>query len=217
MNPSLKLILALIISLEVTFSNHLGGNLVIIVGALAYLLWHHTNWRHLLWPLLITLIPAGALFCTIAYFSPEHNIYFAWVLVSRLYVYVTVGTCVTYTTTTLDLIHSLEQNCHLPATFAYGLLGALNLVPRIKHEIVNIRVAGQMRGVTLHWWSPRLYFKAILAANQWADQLAQAMETHGFIEGAPRSHISTIKVTRRDWLVFITLLLLVQVAIIALH
>lgn len=216
MNPSLKLILALIISLEITFTNHLTGNLIIIAGALLILGYHRTAPTKVGRLLAITLIPAVALFVTIAFFSPAGNIYFAWVLVSRLYCYVTVGAAVTLTTSKLALIRSLEQNCHLPSKFAYGFMAALNLVPRIKQAVITIRVAGQLRGVNLSWWSPTLYFKAILAAIQWSDQLAQAMETHGFKEGAPRTAAQVIKITGKDWGIFVTTLLFVQLILIAL-
>lgn len=73
-----------------------------------------------------------------------------------------------------------------------------------------------MRGVTLHWWSPTLYFKAILSAIAWSDQLAQAMETHGFKEGAPRSAAQVIGVDKRDWLTMLLILLIIQIVIIAL-
>ncbi len=216
MNPSFKLILALVISLEITFTNHLGGNLIIIVAALTYLIIKRVPWKKPCRLLLITLIPAAALFMTIGYFSPERNLFFAWVLVSRLYCYVSVGAAVILTTNKLSLIRSLEQNCHLPSKFAYGFLAALNLIPRIKQNVVTIRVAGQMRGVTLHWWSPTLYFKAILSAIAWSDQLAQAMETHGFKEGAPRSAAQVIGVDKRDWLTMLLILLIIQIVIIAL-
>ena len=153
---------------------------------------------------------------TIGYFSPERDLFFAWVLVSRLYCYVSVGAAVTLTTNKLSLIRSLEQNCHLPSKFAYGFLAALNLIPRIKQNVVTIRVAAQMRGVTLHWWSPTLYFKAILSAIAWSDQLAQAMETHGFKEDAPRSAAQVIGVEKRDWLTMLLILLIIQIVIIAL-
>ena len=48
--------------------------------------------------------------------------------------------------------------------------------------VKTIRAAGQMRGINLSWWSPTLYFKAILHAITWSDQLAQAMESHGYVE-----------------------------------
>lgn len=216
MNPSLKLFLVLIISLEVTFTTHLVANLVVICCAITYLLYHRIGWRHFAWIILITMIPAAALFCTIAFFSPQHDTRFAWVLVSRLYVYVTAGSCVTLTTSALALTRSLEQNCHLPAKFAYGILAALNMVPRIRREVTTIRIAGAMRGEILHWWSPQLYFKAILAAGQWADQLAQAIETHGFVEGQARTFAHRIPLTRRDWALFSGLLVILQVVLIAL-
>lgn len=216
MNPSLKLFLVLIIALEVTFTSHLYSNLVIIVLALAYLIYHRIGWRRLSWLVAITLVPAVAIFVTIAFFSPARNVRFAWVLVTRLYVYVMTGAAVSCTTSALRLVRSLEQNCHLPSKFAYGILAALNLLPRIRQEVKIIRVAGQMRGVTLHWWSPRLYFKAILAASQWADQLAQAMESHGFVEGQARTSAHRIPLTSRDWLTFVVLVVVLQVLIIAL-
>ncbi|KRM25281.1 energy-coupling factor transporter transmembrane component T family protein [Limosilactobacillus panis] len=216
MNPSLKLIFALIISLEITFTTHLTGNLLIIFGALLVLAYHRVSPHKVTKLALITLIPAAALFVTMAFFSPGHNVFFAWVLVSRLYCYVLVGGAVTLTTDKLTLIRSLEQNCHLPSKFAYGFLAALNLVPRIRQAVVTIRVAGQMRGVNLHWWSPTLYFKAILSAIQWSDQLAQAMETHGFVEGAPRTVAQPINITKRDWLLLIAGLALIQLVLIAL-
>lgn len=216
MNPSLKLFFVLIVALEVTFTSHLYSNLVIIALALANLLYHHISWRRLSWLVVITLIPAVAVFVTIAFFSPGRDVHFAWVLVTRLYVYVMTGATVSCTTSALQLVRSLEQNCHLPSKFAYGILAALNLLPRIRQEVRIIRIAGQMRGVTLHWWSPRLYFKAILAASQWADQLAQAMESHGFVEGQGRTSAHHIPLTSRDWLTFTSLVVILQVLIIAL-
>ena len=43
MNPSLKLFLVLIIALEVTFTNHLFSNVVIIILALAYLIYRRVS------------------------------------------------------------------------------------------------------------------------------------------------------------------------------
>lgn len=216
MNPSLKLFLVLIIALEVTFTSHLYSNIVIIILALAYLIYRRVRWQRLAWLVIITLVPAIAIFVTIAFFSPGHNVYFAWVLVSRLYVYVMTGSAVSCTTSALQLVRSLEQNCHLPSKFAYGILAALNLFPRIAQEVRLIRIAGQMRGITLHWWSPRLYFKAILAASQWADQMAQAMESHGFVEGQTRTSAHRVPLTRRDWTTFFILVVVLQLLIIAL-
>ncbi|MDO4902789.1 MAG: energy-coupling factor transporter transmembrane component T [Limosilactobacillus sp.] len=216
MNPSLKLFLAVIVSMEITFTTHLTVNLIIIGAALVYLIISRVIISKLIVPLLVTVIPAAALFSTIAFFAPNKDIHFAWVLVSRLYCYVTVGTAVTLTTDKLALIHSLEQNCHLPSKFAYGFLAALNLVPRVTNAVKMIRVAGQMRGVNLHWWSPTLYFKAILSAISWSDQLAQAMETHGFVEGQARTAARQIPLRSSDWAIFCGIIIVIQPLLIAL-
>ena len=70
-----------------------------------------------------------------------------------------------------------------------------------------------MRGEVLHVWSPRLYFKVILAAMNWSDQLAAAMTSHGFVEGAPRTHSLTVPLVTRDWWFFGGSLVLVQVGL----
>lgn len=216
MNPSLKLFLVLLISLEVTFTSNLVANLIVIIVTFLLLWHHHFTGQQFLQLLLIPLLPAGALVITIGIFSPGHNWPYGWMLVSRLYLYVSCGSLFVHTTSPLSLARSLEQNCHLPSKYAYGVLAAFNLVPRIKQSITTIYQAGLMRGVGLHWWSPSLYFKAILAAIQWSDQLAMAMESHGFIEGRPRTYAQRIVITYRDWLLFIGTIIIFQVILIAL-
>jgi energy-coupling factor transport system permease protein len=74
-----------------------------------------------------------------------------------------------------------------------------------------------MRGQTLHFWSPQLYFKAILASLNWSENLAEAMTSHGFVEGAPRSFYKTVSVSWRDWAILIGSLILLQIALFGLH
>lgn len=216
MNPSLKLFLILFISLEITFTSKLTANLVIIAVALIILRRQHFRWRQFGWLVGVPLLPALALFITIVFFSPDHDWHFGWVLVSRLYVYVSLGALFNQTTSPLDLARSLEQNCHLPSKYAYGILAAFNLIPRMKQTVKTIYAAGKMRGIVLHWWSPTLYFKAIIAAIQWSDQLAQAMESHGFQEGALRTFAKSISRSKKDWLSISGVILLVQVLVFAL-
>lgn len=216
MNPSFKLFLILFISLEITFTSKLWANIIIILVALALLAVHHFSWRQFCWLIAIPFLPAMALFITISFFSPDRDWFYGWVLVSRIYGYVSLGTLFTATTSQLALACSLEQNCHLPSKYAYGVLAAFNLVPRIRQSINTIYMAARMRGVTLHWWSPTLYFKAILAAIQWSDQLAQAMESHGFVEGQVRSFATVITISKKDWLLLGGIILVVQFLVIAL-
>lgn len=217
MNPSLQLLLVLLISLEVSFTDRLVANLVVIGGALLVLLFARLPWRKWAWLLVVPALPAWALFVTIVYFSPGHDLHFGWVLVSRIYLYVLAGATVTFTTTPLTLARSLEQNAHLAPKFAYGTLTAVNLLPKIKQEVQQIRAAALMRGEVLHFWSPTLYFKAILLAINWSDQLAQAIESHGFVDGRTRTNSQTIPLRARDWVVFVLTLLVLQVLLVAFH
>ena len=100
MNPSFKLLLVLIIALEVSFTRHLTINLVLVAVAIIYLLTKRIRPRLFGWLFLMPLFPAVAVFITIAWFSPGHDYFYAWVLFSRIYVYV------------LSLIHISEPTRH---------------------------------------------------------------------------------------------------------
>lgn len=214
MNPSLKFLLLLLISIEVSFTDRLTANVILAVILLGLLVSQRLKWRQLLWALCLPLIPGVAVMITLGAYS-GHNWFLAWVMLSRFYVYVLAGSTLIFTTTNLELVRSLEQNAHLSSKFAYGTLAALNIFPTIRRSVSRIQVAGQMRGVTLHWWSPTLYFKAILAALRWSDQLAQAMEMHGFREGKARTAAETIIIRKRDWLILFVSLVILQGLLIA--
>lgn len=214
MNPSLKLALVLIISLEISFTHRLVANLVLVVVGLALLLATKPSRVTCLRLLLIPAIPAGSLALTVGAFTPAHDWFFAGVLASRIYVYVLLGSAVSLSTDPLDLARSLEQNCHLPAKFAYGTLAAINLMPKIVQAIKTIKAAGQMRNTPLSFWSPTLYFKAVLSAISWSEQLAMAMESHSFQEDQPRSFVRAIPMRGRDWAIFGGGLVAVQLLLI---
>ena len=213
MNPSIKLLLIIIISLEISFTNHLTANTFIILISVIFLFVHHISKQSFFKLMLVPLIPALALAITIRWFSPSHSWWFATILVSRLYAYCFLGALITVSTTPLELARSLEQNAHLPSQYVYGTLAAVNMVPRTIQEVKIIRVAGQMRGVQLSFWSPRLYFKAVLAAISWSDHLAQAMESQGFVEGQARTYAHPIKVSFRDWGLFFAWIILLQLCL----
>lgn len=213
MNASMKLLLVLLVSLEVSFTHSLSANLLLISASLIYLLIHRTSLKAIMFLALVPFLPALGLFVTIYYFSPGQDLHFAWVLFTRMYVYVTVGASFTLTSTPLELALSLEQNWHLPSKFAYGTLAAFNMLPKIKSAIVTIRTAGLMRGVVLSWWSPQLYFKAILVALNWSENLAQAMISHGFVEDQSRTFYRQIKVTGLDYGLLLGILVMIQLPI----
>lgn len=208
MNPSVKFLLVLIISIEIACKASLVTNLIVIIFCLFYLLIKKISLKDLILLIFVPLIGAFVVFATLYWFSSTPDHYSAWVLSSRIYVYVLSIACVAHTTTSEELARSLEQNLHLPSKFSYGILAALNIIPHMKMSVKQIRTAAMMRDVYLNFWSPMLYFKAILAAISSAENLAQGMESHGYVEGAKRSVIVQIPISKKDWLIFGLLLLL---------
>ena len=216
MNPSFKFFLALIISIEISLKSSLLTNLLIIFFTIIYLIYKHIKVKNLLLTLLMPLIAAFTVFATLYWFAPQPNLQNALSLSSRIYVYTLTIYCVSIGTTATELARSFEQNFHLPSKFAYGVLAALNIVPRMKEAVKQIRTAGMMRGVYLSFWSPVLYFKAILVALNSAENLAQGMASHGYRESAQRSIIVPVPVQKSDWLKSIVILFLVNMALFTL-
>ncbi|HIW71964.1 MAG TPA: energy-coupling factor transporter transmembrane protein EcfT [Candidatus Levilactobacillus faecigallinarum] len=212
MNPTLKLATVVLIAFEVSFAQVLSVNLALIAISLVLLLVHRIHWKTLLWLTGVPLFFASALVWSLA-LRGSASPHFLWVIFTRMFVYVYLGATFTQTTVPLDLARSLEQNAKLPSKFAYGFLAAFNLLPKIRAEVDTVRAAAMMRGQVLHFWSPQLYFKVILAAMNWSDQLADAMVSHGFVEDAPRTYAVSIPLHRRDWLYFGISLLLVQIGL----
>lgn len=213
MNPSLKFILAFIISLEISLKASLTTNILVIIFALLYLVAAKTKVKEMLLLILLPFIAAFTIFATLYWFTPTPDVYYAWDLSTRVYVYTLTIACVTRHTTATDFARSLEQNLHLPSKFTYGVLAAINIIPKMKMAVKQIRTSAMMRGMYLSFWSPVLYFKAILVALNSADNLAQGMESHGYVENQKRSTIVKIPLTKKDWLIFFTLLILANISL----
>ncbi|KRM40654.1 ABC superfamily ATP binding cassette transporter, permease protein [Lactobacillus hamsteri DSM 5661 = JCM 6256] len=188
-------------------------NLIVIACAFIFLLIKKIKIKDLLLLVFVPLIAAFTVFATLYWFNDHPDHYYAWVLSSRIYVYVFTIACVVKTTTATELARSLEQNMHLPSKFAYGVLAALNIIPRMKMAVKQIRTAGMMRGLYLSFWSPMLYFKAILVALSSAENLAQGIESHGYVEDQKRSAIIKIPLTKQDRGLFIFVLIVFNVCL----
>lgn len=179
MKLSLQFSWVLMLALIVTFTHQLTTNLIWLLFLIGAVVIRRLPGKLLLKLTFIPLLPALALFVSIYYYG-SHNLTAALILVSRLYLYIMTSAAVFAHRSPQTLLATFQTELRLPATISYGILAAINLFPRIQTELARIRLAGQLRGITFHLWSPTLYFKAILAALNWADQLAQAMDSHGF-------------------------------------
>ncbi|MCD2255649.1 energy-coupling factor transporter transmembrane component T family protein [Agrilactobacillus fermenti] len=213
MNPSFKFIVAIILALEISFTNNYWVNLILILGSLLYIVRQKVPLRKIVWLFIVPLLPAVGLTVSMI-LKADQNFAFVFNLFTRLYAFIFIGSAATLTTEIYDLILSLQQNLHLPTKFAYGFLAAFNLFPKVKHEVQVIKTASMMRGITLRLWSPQLYFKAILSAFSWSENLAEAMVSHGFTEDQTRTYARTIPLTRRDWLLSGGILLSIQLLLV---
>ncbi|GBG94692.1 energy-coupling factor transporter transmembrane protein [Ligilactobacillus salitolerans] len=213
MNPTVLLAVVLVCGIELSFARVITANLLVIIVGVVVLVYKHAGWRTYLRLLLVPLLPALGVWFSMAYFAVDHQLHYAWVLATRIYAYSFLGAIFTFSTTVSRTLASLEQNAHLPTTFVYGMLAALNFVPKIRSEVTTIKASAQMRGITLHFWSPQLMFKGILAALKWSESLAEAMTSHGFAENQPRTHYLVIQIPKWNYFAAILTLAIFQIFI----
>ena len=216
MNPLMKFGVIMIIALELTFIKSVTINLIVIaVSAILYLILH-LRWRQWLWLCLLPVLPGLGSWFSLMYFGTGDHVHMAWVMLSRVYAYLWLGGLFTLKLNDeRDIfLATLEQRAHLSPTFVYALVGVLNFMPAVNQQIKTIRVAAQMRGMTLHIWEPQLYFKAILSALRWSQSLAEGMVSHGFTEGAQRTHLEAVTIKRLDWVIAIIALIAFQLLLL---
>ncbi|MCT8389333.1 cobalt ABC transporter permease [Leuconostoc holzapfelii] len=216
MNPLMKFGVIMIIALELTFIKSVTINLIVIaVSAVLYLILH-LRWRQWLWLCLLPVLPGLGSWFSLMYFGTGDHVHMAWVMLSRVYAYLWLGGLFTLKLNDeRDIfLATLEQRAHLSPTFVYALVGVLNFMPAVNQQIKTIRVAAQMRGMTLHIWEPQLYFKAILSAIRWSQSLAEGMVSHGFTEGAQRTHLEAVTIKRLDWVIAIIALIAFQLLLL---
>lgn len=208
-NPGLTVIFAWLVALAISLKASLTANLLVCAVSVILLLLGHLSFKKWLLALLLPLPAFLALYFALA--NAGH--WYASTIASRCYAYVLSGTCLTHFVDRVQLARSLTQNFHLAPKFAYGVLAATDLFPLMAAEVKQLKAAGLMRGVHLAWYSPTLYFKAILLAWQHADSLALGMQSHGFRDDAPRSTIVPVALTKKDWCLFGASLLLFLVVL----
>ena len=109
-----------------------------------------------------------------------------------------------FTTDPQAFVYSLMQQCRLDAKFAYGVLAAWNLLPMIKREYDQTKLAILVRGVKLCPWSMKPLFTALVNALHWAENVAMAMESKGFDGNEARTYYIKLQVRYYDfiWAIF---------------
>jgi energy-coupling factor transport system permease protein len=140
------------------------------------------------WPLLVAALTVGVLNVVLAPASPEGpDLASGLGLGLRLLGIALSGVLALATTDPTDLADALQQQAHLPARLAVGIMAAVRTLPILAAEWQLLGMARRARGVSAGW-SPltaaRLAFGRLLAllvgAVRRATRLAVAMEARGF-------------------------------------
>lgn len=186
------------------------ANIVIAVFGLIYLLIKRVSFKKLLWLIIVPIIPVMGTWFSFYLHGSGDSMHSAWLLSTRIYAYIFLGGTFSMTLDSDALFGSLEQNCRIPSKFVYGTMGAFNFIPRVNQSVKQMRTAAMMRGEKLHVWSPEIFFKSILVSLRWSDNLAQAMQSHGFSEYRERTHYQNYPIPRWNWVLAGVLLVALQ-------
>ncbi|KRM88731.1 hypothetical protein [Liquorilactobacillus vini] len=200
LNASVMTVIMLGIGLPLSFSLSVTLNLVICSLALIYLIYCRVSLKTTLLVLLAALPLAFGSWWSFLIFGTGDQWHSAWIYGSRVYAYLLLGMTVTMNCRVKDLLLSLHLHLKLPATFAYGLLAAFNLLARIRQQYHQIQASAMMRGQVYHLWQPGLYLRIIIIALNWSGDLAAAMTSQGFTEGAKRTISFVDPLPRWQWL-----------------
>jgi energy-coupling factor transport system permease protein len=199
LNPTILAFLLIGIGVQVAFTRSVIANLVVSLVSLGYLLMVRISAKRLLLLFVVAIPLALGTGWSFMAFGQGDKWHLALIYATRLFAYLFLGGTLTLTTSPKQLIVSLMVQVKLSSTFGYGLLAAFNLLPRVRRQVGIIRYAAQIRGITYHWWLPQIYFKAILSALHWSTDLAEAMTSHGFSEGFPRTQVEADALPLWQW------------------
>lgn len=122
---------------------------------------------------------------------------------SRVLVYSGIGLLFALATDRIRMIRSFQQQLHVPQVFAYGLLAAWGLLPKMVTEYRKTKLAFRARGVRVSPVSPALLTTLIVKSTRWSEELSIAMEARGFSPKGQRSCFEPEPVRKRDILFLI--------------
>jgi energy-coupling factor transport system permease protein len=103
-------------------------------------------------------------------------------MATRFFAFAGLGVLFSLTTNPYDLVKAMQKNAKLPRKFAYGMLCAINLMPYIKNEYSNAKLAFQVRGVRVGVFSIKPVFSMLVNCFRWSEVMSIAMFSEGFHE-----------------------------------
>ena len=104
------------------------------------------------------------------------------IMSTRFFAIAGFGLVFALTTNPYELIKRMQKDARLPRKFAYGMLCAINLLPHIKNEYLNARLAFEVRGIKVSVFSIKPVFAMLVNCFRWSETLSIAMHSKGFHE-----------------------------------
>lgn len=117
---------------------------------------------------------------------------------SRVLAYAALGLLFALTTDKVRLVSSFRRQLRLPPVFAYGLLAAWGVFPRMALEYRRARAAFRARGLRVLPFSPALLIPLLVKSVRWSEALSEAMESRGFSASSPRTEFAPERVRPVD-------------------
>ena len=177
-NPFYKCVTVIVLALALTFTTSAVLNLGVFVLCFLLLLTGSdkiVSALKLCIPML--LIAAGLFISGVQFGGTQQSGFF---LATRVMAFAGFGMLFSLTTDPYAFMRSLQKDAKLPRKFAYGVLCAFNLVPYIRNEYNNARLALAVRGVKLSVFSTKPLFSMLVNSIRWSEMLSMAMQSKGF-------------------------------------
>ncbi|KRL36972.1 energy-coupling factor transporter transmembrane component T family protein [Liquorilactobacillus uvarum] len=208
LNATILTVIMLGVGFQIAFSRSVSLNVIVTLSCLLYLLYCHVSLKEILVMLLIAFPLSFGSWWSFIMFGTGDTWHSAWIYGTRVYAYLLLGAILTLTVQVKEILISLSIHAKLSETFVYGLLASFNMLSRIRQQFKLIQYSAQMRGKNYRPWQPALYLRIIIVALHWSEDLAEAMSSQGFSEGAPRTRTFIDPLPKWQWGLAIGLIIL---------
>lgn len=139
----------------------------------------------------------------------------ALLLATRILSYASLGILFGLTTDNTVFTMSMMHQLHLKPKFAYGILAALHLVPTLRREWDEVRLAYAVRRKRTGILPFGPLFNTLVNGIRWSENVAMAMESKGFDGDGTRTYYIETPVRTRDF-VYAAVSILIMVAFLIL-
>lgn len=234
LNPFYKAVTIVVAGVMLTFAYRLSLNLAVCAVCLVLLLvFARIRYSALVKFLVPVLIAAASLYTTgllqsgsgqtdaeltASYsFTAGISLYNAARMSTRLLAYAMLGILFSLSTDAELFVQSMMHQCHLKPKFAYGILAAFHLMPHIRDEYHNARLAYLARGMKAGRLSLKPLFAAMVSCIRWSETVAMAMESKGFDGDGDRTYYHVTTAGIRDVVFFLAVVLGMLAGILLLH